>query len=157
MPFRGVPSRRFLRRVALFIHDRPNISRKGERSELYFFIEIGQWIHPFERFVVSRNRSRIFLDGRKKEKKKKENEKLLKRAAKRSPTFIINSRPSPRWFLTPDGSQFSTRRPPLPVTMDGHEEFVTQPCHDATRDFAVSSCRLARARPLLLLHETTRW
>lgn len=56
---------------------------------------------------------------------KRKNEKLLKRAAKPSPTFIINSTLSPmvfyavRWFFTPpDGSQFSTRRtgPPFRST-----------------------------------------
>lgn len=70
-----------------------------------------------------RNRSRIFEDFRGRGKRK--NEKLLKRAAKPSPTFIINSTLSPmvfyavRWFFTPpDGSQFSTRRtgPPFRST-----------------------------------------
>lgn len=56
-----------------------------------------------------RNRSRIFEDFRGRGKRK--NEKLLKRAAKPSPTFIINSTLSPMVFFTPpDGSQFSTRR-----------------------------------------------
>lgn len=50
---------------------------------------------------------------------KRKNEKLLKRAAKPSPTFIINSTLSPMVFFTPpDGSQFSTRRtgPPFRST-----------------------------------------
>ena len=92
-----------------------------------------------------RNRSRIFEDFRGRGKRK--NEKLLKRAAKPSPTFIINSTLSPMVFLRrPMEANFRRGEPAPPLPdHDDHEEFVTRPCHDETRDFAVSSCLEPRA------------
>lgn len=90
---------------------------------LNFSIEIeARWIeiHPTLSPIVSLSRilsSKSFEDFRGRGKRK--NEKLLKRAAKPSPTFIINSTLSPMVFFTPpDGSQFSTRRtgPPFRST-----------------------------------------
>lgn len=92
-----------------------------------------------------RNRSRIFEDFRGRGKRK--NEKLLKRAAKPSPTFIINSTLSPMVFYAARWKPIfdEENRPPLPLDHDDHEEFVTRSCHDETRDFAVSSCLEPRA------------
>lgn len=78
---------------------------------------------------------------------KRKNEKLLKRAAKPSPTFIINSTLSPMVFYAARWKPIfdEENRPPLPLDHDDHEEFVTRSCHDETRDFAVSSCLEPRA------------
>lgn len=63
-----------------------------------------------------RNRSRIFEDFRGRGKRK--NEKLLKRAAKPSPTFIINSTLSPMVFYAARWKPIfdEENRPPLPTT-----------------------------------------